>query len=787
MKEKNQLITLLLILIWAVLTAVPEHCRAQSLNYGNDGDDNDNDYLLIITSYAHDSKNVSEFTEDFITSSIKLSINLETKIESMGVLSLSNCYEWHSIMKEILHRQNFSKLKGILLVGQEAWATYLSLDSIPDIPFYGCKISDSGISIPKTRINVDEWEPESISTIQLAQNHGSCGGVMFDFDIIGTIQMAMRLCPDTKTIALITDNSYGGLSILAKYRKLMKDLFPQLKSIELDGRKLTVPEIRQKIDSMPQQTIILLGSWRVGKKGTFYLDRTVLHILENRPEIPIFSITGMMMRKIAVGGKIPTYKENYQDFLEDILPKIIDGHPDPIFIKLGNHYEVNMQNIEKLGLNKKMIPPDALEINDIDEKLSRYKRYTMILAIMICTLFCIIIIVIYLMIKVRGQNEELSNQKIALEKSEERAKKSDELKSRFLANLSHEVNTPANGLLGFTQVLEEKIPNFESEYSREIKECTYKLLDVINKIVEYSKLDTGTLEFDIEKFDVNTEIAKVLKRIQIQCSKNLEFTSICPLDECIISWDKTKTERILTILGSNAIKFTHKGTVTLGYYPTKTGITLYVQDTGVGICKSNQKRIFEKFEKLDEFSEGSGLGLAYIKELSEHCGGKVKVVSKPDVGSRFIVDIPCEIITPIDNYARYDMSEELYDPDTLISSELDNSLKILVAEDSDVNYLILEQIMKNHNLTRAKNGLEAVSMMKSNWYDLVLMDIRMPMMDGLAATQEIRKFDHDTPIIAITAFAYDTDLRKAQDAGCNDLINKPISRKSIFNAILKLM
>ena len=111
MKEKNQLITLLLILIWAVLTAVPEHCRAQSLNYGNDGDDNDNDYLLIITSYAHDSKNVSEFTEDFITSSIKLSINLETKIESMGVLSLSNCYEWHSIMKEILHRQNFSKLK----------------------------------------------------------------------------------------------------------------------------------------------------------------------------------------------------------------------------------------------------------------------------------------------------------------------------------------------------------------------------------------------------------------------------------------------------------------------------------------------------------------------------------------------------------------------------------------------------------------------------------------------------------------------------------------------------
>ncbi len=762
-------------------------CLAPLPCSGQNRDTSDNDYILFITSYAHDSKNVSEFTDDFIASSLKLSMYIETKIESMGVLSLSNCYEWHHIMKNIISSQNLEHLKGILLIGQEAWATYLSLDTIPDVPFYGCKISDTGIGIPSQPIEISDWEPESISTRMLAEERGSCGGVMFDFDIIGTIQLATRLCPDTKNIAIITDNSYGGLSILSKYRKMMKNCFYQLNSIELDGRKLSVKEMKQKIDSLPANTIILLGSWRVGNRGTFYLDRTILHMLENRSDIPIFSITGMMMRKLAVGGKVPTYKDNYQDYLEDILPKIMDGKPDPLYIKLGNHYEINIQNLEKFGLNKNLIPKDSWEVNDVDEKLEKYRLYTRMLAIMICALFGIVIVVIYLMMKVRRKNEELSDQKIVLEKSEERAKKSDELKSRFLANLSHEVNTPANGLLGFIQILEEKIPNFDFEYSREIKESTYKLLDVINKIVEYSKLDTGTLEIDTEEFDINQTITKVLKRLELSCPKNLELNSVCPLDECVIAWDKAKTMRIITILAGNSMKFTHKGTVTIGYFPTKKGITLYVADTGIGICKSNQKRIFEKFEKIDELTEGTGIGLAYIKELAEKCGGKARVVSKPDVGSRFIVEIPCEIKTRIDDYSKYDISEDINDPDTLISSELNNSLKILVAEDSDVNYQILEQIMKNHNLKRANNGMDAVRMMQSDWYDLVLMDIRMPMMDGLTATQEIRKFDHETPIIAITAFAYDTDLRKAKDAGCNDLINKPISRKSIFNAILKLM
>lgn len=744
---------------------------------------------MLITSYAYDSKRLSDFTNEFVTEAQRHNIDLDMMTESMGVLGLNNFNEWKVMMKSIIKSHDHSKMKALILLGQEAWATYINLDTIlPNVPFYGCYVSDAGVRLPDTLNNPNNWEPGSISTEQLAVDRGGSGAVMFDFDIRGTIESAIRLCPDIENVAMITDNSYGGVTILAKYRNVMKNGFYRLRSIELDGRKLSAIQLKNRIDSLPRKTIILFGTWYVGYKGTFYSDKTIIQIMSSRKDIPVFTITGKYLKEIAISGVVPKFSESHQEFITNILNDIQNGKSEKIFIKTENEYQINYTNLEYFGLNKKLVPKDAVGIGNENKELEKLRKSTQVLSVIVCAFLIIILVIISLSISVRNKNNQLRLQKLALEKSEERAKKSDQLKSRFLANLSHEVNTPANGLLGFIQVLEEKVPNFESEFSKEIKESTYKLLDVINKIVEFSKLDTGMLEFDYEEFDICQVIQSQKERYMESCkSKNVEIISNMPIDKCVINWDKPKAERIISILVTNAIKFTHKGNITIGFYPSDIGITLYVSDTGIGIQEANQKRIFERFEKVDEFTEGAGLGLAFIKEITEKCGGKVRLVSKPDVGSRFILDIPCQIDTKINDIGQYNISEELNDPNTLNIDELQNSFKILVAEDSDVNFKLLQTMMQNHNLIRVENGRDAVELMKTDWYDLVLMDLRMPEMDGLTATREIRKFDSETPIIAVTAFSYDSDARKAKEAGCNDYINKPISRKSLYNAILGLM
>lgn len=748
------------------------------------------DYILLITSYAHDSGDVTSFINDLDSATIDLGIDIDTKIESLGVLSLRNCKEWHTTMNSILSKHQTKELKGIILLGQEAWATYLSMENVPSVPFYGCRITDSGVNIPDSVFSVMKWEPTSISTREKAELKKCAGAIMAEFDIIGTMQMVMKLFPNVNNVALLTDNSYGGVSLLAKFRDVMRNSFYQMKSVELDGRKYNVNEVKDKIDSLPPNTVLLLGSWKVGKNGNFFVQKTINKMVENRPDLPIFTPTALMLKEeLSIGGRIPNFRTNYRDYLESILPQICYGITDTFYVKVGNHYAANASKLKEFDLNKKMLPKGTTISESRAEEESKYQQRFTISIIISAALIAIISVVINLLQKVKWQNQQLNAQKLELKRSEERAKRSDKLKSTFLLNISHEINTPANGLLGFINIMENKMPDYyDSEFNREIKDSAYKLLDIINKIVEFSKLDSGMLEFNIEEFNLSEVVELTRSKFERTCAnKGLEIHTTIPTNECIVEWDKGKTARMLSILTENAIKFTHKGSINIGYFADNNRFTIFVQDTGIGICEENQSRIFNKFEKLDSFTEGTGLGLAYIKAIAEKSGGVAKVVSKPDYGSRFIIEIPCSVSTPQKQNHNNEIIAELYDANTLLKEELNSQFKILVAEDSDVNYLLIKQLLSNHTITRVDNGKKAIEAMRNDWYDLVLMDIKMPEMDGLEATREIRKFDSQTPVIALTAFNLETNLGMAKKSGCNDLLFKPITRKKLYDAILALM
>ncbi|MCQ2252996.1 MAG: response regulator, partial [Bacteroidales bacterium] len=747
-----------------------------------DLDSDYNDYLLIITSYAHDAKMVSEFTETLELVTMKQNTEVDSKIESMGILGLSNCMEWKSMMRDILAKHSPEKLRGIILIGNEAWGTYLSLDEKPaNIPFFGYKINETWAPIPDSLENIDdiiEWIPESRSSKNTAARLGQNGALLNDFNIEKNINLALKNYHGIKNIALLTDNSYGGICIQAKFRQQMAEKFPKLNPIMLDGRKYSSNEIKNMIDQLPPKTVIMLGSWRVGRRGSFFLDRTLLEITSGRPDIPLFSISGLGLRNIAIAGYAPIFGSLNNQFVEDVLQMLYSNQNDTIFYYTQNEYQINLENFDKMGLNRIDIPKNAIYVDTKNAEIEKYRNFTF-LSILFASIAAIAATSLIIMQgKIKRQNKLLNTQTEELKTAKENAEKSDKLKSAFLANISHEIRTPMNAIMGFASMLHEVDKDTLSEYQKYITDNGKILLELLTQTVEYSKVDSGIVDFNLSNINLPQLFLDIKAKYAPKIPSGINFANNMPYRACTVVYDADKLSWMISILLDNAIKFIRRGTIEMGCMIADQKMVVYVSDTGIGIAEENQKRIFDRFEKLDTFSQGAGLGLSLIKAITEKSGGKISVISQPDVGSRFVIEIPCKTQEPDQGYASQDAIDELYEKTSLLKSELNTSLKILVAEDSTYNFTLLESIMKNHQLIHVENGMEAVKAMQKDWYDLVLMDIKMPEMDGLTATQEIRKFDKQTPIIAVTAFTFDNNFSKAINAGCNDFLEKPFTIKA---------
>ncbi|WP_294142635.1 response regulator [uncultured Sanguibacteroides sp.] len=344
----------------------------------------------------------------------------------------------------------------------------------------------------------------------------------------------------------------------------------------------------------------------------------------------------------------------------------------------------------------------------------------------------------------------------------------DKLKSAFLANMSHEIRTPLNAIVGFSNLLLEASEQAEKQqYINIIQENTELLLQLISDILDLSKIEAGTFEFVNGDVDVNLMCQEIIRAARLKTPENIQLIFGDHQPECRLFSDKNRLNQVIFNFINNAIKFTSKGSITLGYRLAHGQIEFYVQDTGIGIDQEHVHSIFDRFVKLNTFVHGTGLGLAICKSIVEQMGGTIGVDSVKGAGSRFWFAIP---------YVFSQTSEpEVLLANTTIQEKSLNKSTILIAEDTDSNYILISTILKKeYTVVRAFNGSEAIKMVEEVHPDLVLMDIKMPEMDGLTATQQIRKKHIQVPIIALTAFAYDKDRIKALEAGCNEYITKPI-------------
>jgi len=394
-------------------------------------------------------------------------------------------------------------------------------------------------------------------------------------------------------------------------------------------------------------------------------------------------------------------------------------------------------------------------------------------------------------IKVKQRTFELERRNVELTTAKNRAEQSDRLKSAFLANMSHEIRTPMNGIIGFANLLSEAEDQEEhDEFVQIIIENGEHLLDLINEIIDISKIEAGMLELNKREFSLNQlmdELHAFFKSYKYVIEKDLEIicTKGLPDEKSNVVFDRTRLKQVLINLMNNACKFTEKGSVELGYYLEAEQLNFFVRDTGPGLNEEQQKFIFERFMQanLDHTPdhEGTGLGLAISKAFVNLFGGDIWIDSEPGIGSIFYFNLPLE-----NGNGKF---FELENQNSLLDMEYNWKDKvILVAEDVATNYLLVKKSLRKTevNLIWAKNGQEAVDECKKDQQiDLVLMDIRMPVMNGLEATRQIKAILKDIPVIAQTAYAMDGDRTRSIEAGCNDYISKPIDLKSFVELISK--
>lgn len=396
--------------------------------------------------------------------------------------------------------------------------------------------------------------------------------------------------------------------------------------------------------------------------------------------------------------------------------------------------------------------------------------------------------------------------------SKEKAETSDKLKSAFLANMSHEIRTPLNAIVGFSRIISES-DNAEErrEYYEIVDANNERLLQLINEILDLSKIESGIVEFTYGPVRLHTLCKEIHDAHVFRCPQGVELRFDSPDEALSIHSDKNRIFQVFSNLIGNAFKFTTEGSVSYGYKQEGERVVFYVKDTGLGIEPEKLGRVFQRFAKLNNFAQGTGLGLSICKTIIERLGGEIAVSSEVGTGTTFTFWLPLEnVIQDTETGTNSHLpgeavgtqpSEVLPAKEDTIrpkeeTTEKEEDLRaiaagtekatILIAEDTDSNFDLLNAILgRKYRLVRAKDGMEAVTMYDEVNPDLILMDIKMPNLDGLEATRIIRQLSAEVPIIAQSAYAYEHDRNAAEEAGCNDFISKPIAQEKLKEKIKK--
>jgi PAS domain S-box-containing protein len=396
-------------------------------------------------------------------------------------------------------------------------------------------------------------------------------------------------------------------------------------------------------------------------------------------------------------------------------------------------------------------------------------------------------------------NRDITERKQALAElilAKEKAEQSDKLKSAFLANMSHEIRTPLNGILGFSALIRDRstTPAELDEYFKMMETSGNDLINLIDDILDISRIEANQIEINLRETPVAQFAEEVFRTFKLSLYSENPDNPVIPLfvvppgkADYVLSTDPLRLKQILLNILNNSIKFTTEGSIEFCYSPNeaKTRMVFYIKDTGIGIAKDQQEKIFERFTKVADIKtkryRGTGLGLSIALKFTQLLNGDICVESELNVGSVFYLSFPLsKVLSPVAVPEQKPKDESL----TFLSGKV-----ILIAEDVEYNYRYLNIVLSKNQDVKiiwAKTGIEAVDFCKKNpEISIVLMDIQLPEMNGLDAVRLIKSENRNLPVIAQTAYATPIDIEGCFNAGCDDVLIKPINRITLLQLLKK--
>lgn len=607
----------------------------------------DNRPVLIISSYNPDAHQTSSNISDFIEEFKHLGNKHVIALENMNCKSFSESPRWRARMKRLLGKYT-GKTKPVLivLIGQEAWAAYLSLgDSVrKDIPALSALSSRNVVLLPTSDVDLKTWQPESADFFTDFPDSPIKDGFVYQYDVAANIKMIKKLYPQTKNIAFISDNSYGGVSLQAHVVKEMRR-FPELNLILLDGRVNTIYTISKKMHELPENTALLLGTWRVDMNDGYFMRNATYAMMEAAPRLPAFTLTSIGLGYWAIGGVVPAYR----DLGKEMARRAVRLLSDSLNVReaidiIPNETVLDHQLIEKENLNVSSIAGRVRYVNLSPSFYEQYKYRIWGAVVAFVFLMLALFASLFFYYHTKRLKDELQESEGALREAKDRAEESSRLKSAFLANMSHEIRTPLNAIVGFSDVLSAGDSSEEDQrsYFEIIKSNSDLLLRLINDVLDVSRLEADHINFAWERCDVVQVCRQVLVSVAQAHRSTNWFSFECELESVELRTDIQRLQQVIINLLSNADKFTNNGHITLRIEVDKSSKLAFfsVTDTGCGIPLDKQEKVFERFEKLDEYMQGTGLGLSICKLTVEKWGGKIWVDSHYTEGARFIFTHP---------------------------------------------------------------------------------------------------------------------------------------------------
>jgi len=623
------------------------------------------------------------------------------------------------------------------------------------------------------------------------------------FNAKKTVDMALRLNPNIKNIYVVNDYLTTGKAWTKTIKEQLKDIDKNI----IYMKNSSIEELKAKLKSLDSKdSMVLLGVYFKDKNGKYFTYEKIGKIISQSSNAPVFCLLKFNIGNGVVGGSvIGGYFQGAA--MSKIGKKILDGvlvKNIPVQKDGATKFIFDYNALKKYDMDIDKIPKDAIILN---KPISYFQEHKVVIVISFIIIITLIFIITILLINIdkrkklqilleqskkeietinKNLESEVKKRTLELELAKNKAEAATKVKSEFLANMSHEIRTPMNGIIGMTHLALKDNPNNKQKHYLDIINNSAKtLLNIINDILDFSKIEAGKLTIDKIDFKLDELLVNVSNLVKFKAQEkglefNINYDDEMPLN---LYGDSLRISQVLINLVNNAIKFTSKGYININIENSGDDFTFKVCDSGIGMNEFEQSKLFEAFTQADGSTTrkygGTGLGLSISKQLVELMGGKIWVESQENKGSTFGFTLKLP-------KAKNDIKtthEEFANINTLDGSN------ILLAEDNKINQEIIIGLLENSgiNLDIANNGKEAVDIFTSNKdkYELILMDLQMPIMDGYEATKQIRAISKDIPIIALTANAMKEDIEKTKLSGMQEHLNKPIEVEKLYSTLLK--